>query len=403
VLATSNITNARLRTHAILDETGDRRRTHTGRVIHDRDFPADPYPGAWPGYSFVHADRTGHRLLPDPGTSAGWRVESPDRRGPDLDGWLADRASPPLAARIPVLTYGSNRCPAKITWLREHRGLTGPVVLLAADTEGVAAVWAAGRRVVDTQRPATLAAAPGARERHALWLATPAQLKTLDACEGRVERQRNEHQHREQRQRNEHQRGGRYRLARLPGTVTVRTDDGTVVSRPWTYLADAPTRHPLLVDGAPVRCADGDQHTAATLTGTPAAHDGLDAATVDGTPHPDEYPAALFAYGLLQPGRAGWHLVAPYTDPHTPPRPVDATGSVHDTGLGRPALLLDPAARTPGILITFADPAAAFLALDDYEGPDYRRIRITIPTDHTAAWTYLWTGPRNELRPCSRV
>lgn len=212
----------------------------------DAAFPADPYPGAMPDGSFVHLDRVGHRLRP--GAVSGWRTDETD-----LDDWLASRSAPPLAGRLPVLTYGSNRCPSKITWLREALGLAGPVVVLAADVEDVAAVWAAGLRVRDDQRPATLAAVPGARERHSAWLATPDQLAVLDVCEGR---------------------GVRYRLARLR-SGRVRTEDGAVVDRPYCYLAHASTRRPLLVDGAPVRCADLDQSAARGLTGVPALSDGL--------------------------------------------------------------------------------------------------------------------------------
>lgn len=212
----------------------------------DAAFPADPYPGAVPDGSFVHLARVGHRLYPV--AASGWRTDETD-----LDTWLAARGAPPLAGRLPVLAYGSNRCPAKITWLRAELGLVGPVVVLAAEVEDVAAVWASGLRARDGQRPATLAAAPGARERHSVWLATPDQLAVLDVCEGR---------------------DVRYRLARLR-SGRVRTEDGAVVDRPYCYLAHAPIRQPLLVDGAPVRCADLDQHRARLLSGVPATSDGL--------------------------------------------------------------------------------------------------------------------------------
>ena len=66
--------------------------------------------------------------------------------GLPLDAWLRGRGAPPLAGRLPVLAYGSNRCPSKITWLRRALGLgADPVVVLRARTAGVAAVWAAGR------------------------------------------------------------------------------------------------------------------------------------------------------------------------------------------------------------------------------------------------------------------
>lgn len=231
----------------------------------DEEFPAVPYPGARPGCSFVHDDATGHPLRPDHHTLSGWRLAT----GRDLDEWLAERGAPPLAARVPLLCYGSNACPSKLTWLRATLGLPGPAVLLRARCTGLAAVWAAGYRVVDDQRPATLAAVPGADETHAVWLATPAQVEVLDRGEGR---------------------GTRYRLAQVT-TGAVRLDDGTLVDRPLAYVA-APggtgrtVRYPLLVGGRPVRCADVAQAAARALTGEPARDDGLALLTVDGAPVP---------------------------------------------------------------------------------------------------------------------
>lgn len=223
----------------------------------DADYPALPYPGALPDHSFVHLDGVGQVLRPSPDRPSGWAVGSAD-----LDDWLAEHGAPPLAERVPVLAYGSNKCPSKITWLRAELGLAGPAVVLGAVTEGLAAVWAAGLRPRDGQRPAVLAAAPGVTERHAVWLATEPQVAVLDRCEGR---------------------GIRYRLARLR-TGRVRTEDGAPVDRPLCYLGAAEIRAPLLVDGAAVRCAVVDQLAARALRGIPAAHDGLDADEVVGSP-----------------------------------------------------------------------------------------------------------------------
>lgn len=223
----------------------------------DAEYLADPYPGATPDRSFVHLDGIGRALRPDPSRPTGWRVD-----GTDLDAWLAAHGGAPLADRLPVLAYGSNRCPSKITWLRAELGLAGPVVTLAAVTEGIAAVWAAGLRRRDGQRPAVLAAAPGVTERHCVWLATEAQLAVLDRCEGR---------------------GVRYRLARLR-TGRVRTEDGRLVDRPLCYLAASDIRMPLLVSNSPVRCVELGQLAARNLTGASALSDGLDAEEVVGSP-----------------------------------------------------------------------------------------------------------------------
>ncbi|HEV7787801.1 MAG TPA: gamma-glutamylcyclotransferase family protein [Pseudonocardia sp.] len=348
------------------------------KLFTDADYPGDPYPGATPDCSFVHLDGVARGLDPDPTRHSGWRVSTDGGRVEDLDDWLAARGAPPLAARVPVLSYGSNRCPSKITWLRRRLGLTGPVVVLDVLTEGVAAVWAAGLRARDGQRPAVLAAAPAVTERHAVWLATPAQVAVLDRCEGR---------------------GERYRLARLR-TGRVRGADGTVFDRPWCYLGAGPVRAPLLVAGTPVRCAELRQQDARWLSGTAAATDGLDADEVTGAPHPDQWPAALFGYGLLQPGRSGWPLVAPYAA--GPGRAAHARGTRYDTGLGWPAMLLGEHPDVPGTLTPLRDPVGLLPALDEYEGPDYRRIRLTLPRDGAVTWAYAWVGDRGRLRATGR-
>lgn len=217
-------------------------------TFQDTDYPEDPYPGARPPWSFVHDDGVCRSI-------AGWSVD-------EVDAWLADRSAPALTERFPVLAYGSNANPAKITWLRSAFGLTGPVVVLRVRCAGLAAVWAAHLRVRDTQRPATLIAAPNCVEWHAVWLAAPEQIRVLDRCEGR---------------------GERYRLVRLrSGTVT--TEDGIQIPSVLAYTALTELRAPLLVDGRPVRCADLPQSAAQGLVGVP----GPDGLVVD--PIADEWP-----------------------------------------------------------------------------------------------------------------
>lgn len=321
----------------------------------DADYPAAPYPGRRPPRAFVHDDATG------------WFLDGIS----DLDAWLARRAAPPLAERVPVLCYGSNVCPSKLTWLRAALGLRGPAVLLTARCHDLAAVWASGLRVVDDQRPATLAAMPGNVEDHAVWLATRDQVEVLDRCEGR---------------------GERYRLVRVD-TGTVRLHDGTVVDGPLAYTAAAPRRMPLLVDGKPVRCADVPQAGAAALTGVTAVTDGLSVREV-GTPEPADFPGRVFVYGTLQPNASDWWRLEPHV---TGARPARIPGVLYDTGLGYPALRLGDGPGVSGWVVQLDQPARALVELDEYEGAEYRRVRVALPGGMWC-WTYVWVNSTEGLR-----
>ncbi|MCT2582757.1 gamma-glutamylcyclotransferase [Actinophytocola gossypii] len=339
----------------------------------DTDYPALPYPGARPDRSFVHDDGTGWPLRPDRAALSGWRLAS----GEDLDDWLAARGAAPLAGRVPVLCYGSNACPSKLTWLRGTLGLVGPAVLARARCTGLAAVWAAGLRVVDDQRPATLTAMPEATEPHAVWFATPEQVRVLDRCEGR---------------------GDRYRLVRVV-TGEVRLAGGALVE-PLAYVAARATqprhnRYPLLVDGRPVRCADVPQAAAAALVGEPAAGDGLAVLAVDGEPVPEDHPGRVFVYGTLRPDASHWPMLAPYAA--GVPRRAELAGTLFDTGLGYPALRLG-GPGVAGWVVELTAPAAALSILDTYEGREYRRTRVTLDDD-TVAWAYVWIDPFDGMSP----
>lgn len=228
-------------------------------TFRDAEFPADPYPGARPGHSYLHLDGFGWHLSPDRTLPSGWRVGAGC-----LDEFLTGAGAEPLSGRWPVLAYGSNVCPSKITWLREELGLAGPVVVLSAMCTGLSAVWASGVRARDGQRPAVLVSAPGVVEHHAVWLATAEQRRVLDECEGR---------------------GERYRLVRLHGNERVELETGRT-GQVLAYGALGEIRRPLLVDGRVVPCSALGQREARDLTGTAATSDGLTCTEITGEPGP---------------------------------------------------------------------------------------------------------------------
>ncbi|GAA5111928.1 hypothetical protein [Haloechinothrix salitolerans] len=234
----------------------------------DAEYPADPYPGRRAPTSFVHVDGVGYPLtatrtgyvvggpagdVAPPACHADDAVPADD--GVALDVWLAERDAPPLAGRTPVLAYGSNACPSKLTWLRENLGFTGPAVALRAECVGYSAVWTTGVRDRDNQRTVTLMPMPDVPhviEEHVVLLATTDQLKVLDVCEaadlscwgepGRPD--------------------PRYRRELLPDDVVsvdgAASIDAPVLTEPvHAYFGCHPTREPALVDGAPARAVNG--------------------------------------------------------------------------------------------------------------------------------------------------
>lgn len=377
----------------------------------------------------MHLDGATRRIEPSAGARGGWDVS-----GTAIDDWLAAHGAPPLAERVPVLAFGSNRCPSKISWLRSELGLTGPVVALRVTVSGVAAVWAAGWRARDGARPATLAvvppspgarnvpflssgertaphthepAAPGAdtvpflssgertvpltreheadpdAEIHHVWLATTDQVGVLDRCEGR---------------------GERYALAWVQA-ARVADERGAPLDPVLAYWPADPVRAPLLVDGAPVRCRDVSQDDARALDGV-AGEVRPDAATVvpAGVPDAPGWPARVFVYGTLQPGASAWWRLAPAA---VSTWPAVTAGRVHDTGRGYPALVRDTDALAPGHVVELDDPVAVLPALDAYEGPGYRRERVAVYRLANAAersvadppelcWAWIWDGPAGD-------
>ncbi|WP_436493557.1 gamma-glutamylcyclotransferase family protein [Actinokineospora sp. HUAS TT18] len=315
----------------------------------DADYPALPYPGGCPPFSYVHDEGTG------------WPLD-----GLDVDRWLRDRGAPVQAERVPVLAYGSNACPSKLSWLRSELGMSGPVVVLRAKCTGLAAVWAAGLRSVDSSRPVVLAALPGVEE-HAVLLVTPEQVRALDACEGR---------------------GTRHHLAFVrTGEVTLAA--GGRLDGVLAYVGATESRRPLLVDGAMVRSLEPPR------PGVAGSSDGLVYDVLAGDPVPDAYPGSLFVYGTLQPGASAWDVLAGGTV--GTPRRARIAGTLFDTGRGYPALTIGAGPGVDGWLVELAGPQV-LAAADAYEGGEYSRVRAVLD-DGTLCWTYVWIGPHAGLVP----
>jgi gamma-glutamylcyclotransferase (GGCT)/AIG2-like uncharacterized protein YtfP len=97
----------------------------------------------------------------------------------------------------------------------------------------------------------------------------------------------------------------------------------------------------------------------------------------------------LFVYGTLMPGRLRWPLIA---DDVVRQRPSAVPGTLYDTGLGYPALVVGGDGRVPGWLLGLSGRAPAVLAqLDVVEGPQYRRTDVTT-VDGVQAITYAYIG-----------
>lgn len=104
----------------------------------------------------------------------------------------------------------------------------------------------------------------------------------------------------------------------------------------------------------------------------------------------------LFVYGTLQPGASHWRLLEPFVAGR--PRRATMNGTLYDTGRGYPGLRLGGSASVPGWVVELADPCGAALSvMDDYEGPDYRRVLVTL-ADGTECWTYEWVADFAGLR-----
>jgi hypothetical protein len=98
------------------------------------------------------------------------------------------------------------------------------------------------------------------------------------------------------------------------------------------------------------------------------------------------------------PGGEAWDLLAPFAESRAA---AWSRGRLFDTGDGYPAARFalgpaEPIGQVHGLRIRLRNPAVAFAALDDFEGPGYRRVIVT--TDRGPADAYEWLGAWHSLR-----
>jgi len=114
----------------------------------------------------------------------------------------------------------------------------------------------------------------------------------------------------------------------------------------------------------------------------------------------------IFVYGTLKPGGRNYFLAKGVT--HAEPACLDGFDLVHFEPEGYPAMI-PGTGRVYGVVLTFADIAAALPALDALEGlhltpPEYARVRVTAQPSGETVWTYLYVNRARLAAPgTSRV
>ncbi len=105
----------------------------------------------------------------------------------------------------------------------------------------------------------------------------------------------------------------------------------------------------------------------------------------------------LAVYGTLAPGRPNEHVLADLTGRWFEGR---VRGRLVDQGwgaeLGYPAIVLDEEAGEVDVMVLESgDLPSAWSRLDDFEGPGYERVAVTVTTAHgdLDASIYVHAGP----------
>lgn len=204
-------------------------------------FPAAPYPGTVPPFSYVLHEGMVLPLVP---TEGDYLLDGQTT----LTEWLAAKGQ----RCVPLLAYGSNACPGRL--IQKFPGAGGDgVVLLQGQLTGAVRVWSR-KPSSSGSVPLTLAHAPGHRSPAHLMLLPAGLAAAMDRSEGR--------------------HGPYYALARLD-LCALELTSGTLWERPLAYVGHS-ERGPLLCEGAPVTDLQVNQHAArqmAALGGSSAEGD----------------------------------------------------------------------------------------------------------------------------------
>ncbi|WP_317496393.1 gamma-glutamylcyclotransferase family protein [Haloechinothrix sp. LS1_15] len=98
----------------------------------------------------------------------------------------------------------------------------------------------------------------------------------------------------------------------------------------------------------------------------------------------------LAIYGTLMRGATAWCFLEPLVAVHE--GECTLPGTLYDTLRGYPAYCEGSGPGVPAQCVRLHDPDAAWPELDRYEGPEYQRRLITLPSG-PACWVYVWISP----------
>jgi gamma-glutamylcyclotransferase (GGCT)/AIG2-like uncharacterized protein YtfP len=100
----------------------------------------------------------------------------------------------------------------------------------------------------------------------------------------------------------------------------------------------------------------------------------------------------LFVYGTLRTGQRAHGLLAPHVRAS---EPAWCRGTMYGFATGYPGVVLAGSTRIVGEVVGLTDPAAAFVALDAYEGDEFARVvaEVEVMGGVRRAWIYVLSDP----------